>query len=1646
MMKYILVVFFAAVASLFCVAPLSAQAYFQQFGNNPSTAPLPVPGGYMDASNGNLHIEIPIASIAERGHVPYVAKLVYDSHIWQQVTGSGSLSWQPTNVPSLPTTWGGWRLMTSAGTGSGVSHSVTTQTCYTKNGNLEIPHPYVVYDNFNWVAPDGHSVPFGGFTTPGSSVCNEGAEPNYSGISRDARGYHIAISNYTTAVVYAPDGTQVFPNVEDTNGNYYSVPNSSGDVTDTRGQMPITTTVSGSTVTYAVQSSQGSYNIVLTTESIPVNTAFGVVGVTEYSGNVTVPSSLALPDGTFYSFGYDEGATGAHFGTLSSIKSPTGGTTDYTNSIFKDAYGNPYLFLEGFTQGGTWTFSPAVVSQCGTACSQNLTVTAPSGDQQFYAFTMYSGMMWETQASYYTGSQSAANLLQSVTIGYNTANPPYIQATSFVTTVPSASGSLTKQTTLTYDTSNFGNIVNKNEWNFYPGTLPTTPDRVISSSYLTNSDNNMVNKQTGVTLTSGSSTYSSTLIAYDGAAPASVTGIINHDDTNFGVGYTARGNPTSISYSGLATKTFAYDTTGEILTSQDSNNNTTTFSYADCYLKDGLPPTSYSPTTATNAFPTTIVLAITGATHLCYYWGSGKPATIKDQNNQTTAHHFLDVRDRQTHLVPPLGWNEWQYSTNELEVDVYTGIGTGTPTTTCGNAGSCRHNATYLDSFGRVSSSVLLNDPDGATTTSSIVYDSNSRIQTTANPYRSTGDPTYGVETPSYDGLNRTTQVQHADGSSAKIYYGRAVSNVSGALASQVCPSTFGYGYPGLSVDEAGMKRETWTDGFGRIIEVDEPDSTGNLTSTTCNAYQPNDFLFEVSHTVAGYNQLRSYSHDNLGRLTTVGGPEGLGTSYSYTNKTGQLCSGNPTNVCQRTDGRSITTTYSYDQLNRLKGVSYSDGVTPPVIYCYDDVNGPCGGLLSGTNGLGRLTAMQDGSGTTAWNYDANGRIVTESRTIASITKTISYTYNGDSTISSITYPSGRKINYTEGNAQRIQSATDSAGTQYAATASYAPAGSLSAVVYGKVSGGFGGFNVSQGFNKRWNLTSIVATSSAGTALNLSYCFYPLVSGACPATGSSNNGIVRVATNNKDTGRTETFSYDPLNRLLSASTQATSGADCWGQAFTDDAYGNLYLIGSTQTGCTVGTLSATVSSATNHLGFSAPPQATYDSVGNMTNDGLYGYTFDAEDRITSTTASSITYVYDGLGRRVEKSGTTLYWRSLTGEVLAETDTSGNVKNEYVYFAGQRIAWWDGASPQNLYYIHADSLGSTRTIAEANGTVCYDSEYTPYGQEVNHVSSCPSVYRYRFTGYELDPETNLSYAGARYYSYKIGRFMSPDPLTGNPADPQSFDRYTYVGNSPPNFTDPSGLLKKPCLSRNPGGCLYSWGDLGGSANFGAFLASLGSAGYGADFGGSYTLDGLNVGLSDLSGYGSNGIAPNYDQIAIFLFGGTPFLTPNLTPILSDPNNPPLDFEYDEVFLDPQGADTLVGVYTSLPNQNTPWTLSFVLPVVPIALGTPYGPLPIADVAVAGSLTYIPTQQLLCGSSGLGLQVPPGASSISAGPIMSGAIQNTEQIETGPSISFGAGLLFGYQITRSGGQQIGGPTISPDPGASITYTSGKCASIP
>jgi len=94
------------------------------------------------------------------------------------------------------------------------------------------------------------------------------------------------------------------------------------------------------------------------------------------------------------------------------------------------------------------------------------------------------------------------------------------------------------------------------------------------------------------------------------------------------------------------------------------------------------------------------------------------------------------------------------------------------------------------------------------------------------------------------------------------------------------------------------------------------------------------------------------------------------------------------------------------------------------------------------------------------------------------------------------------------------------------------------------------------------------------------------------------------------------------------------------------------------------------------------------------------------------------------------------------------------------------------------------------MTQADGAVCFASEYYPYGQELNSTSSCST--NYKFTGYERDTETGLDYAFARYYNPRMGRFMSGDPLGGGSSDPQSHNRYSYTRNNPVNLIDPSGL--------------------------------------------------------------------------------------------------------------------------------------------------------------------------------------------------------------------------------------------------------------
>ena len=142
--------------------------------------------------------------------------------------------------------------------------------------------------------------------------------------------------------------------------------------------------------------------------------------------------------------------------------------------------------------------------------------------------------------------------------------------------------------------------------------------------------------------------------------------------------------------------------------------------------------------------------------------------------------------------------------------------------------------------------------------------------------------------------------------------------------------------------------------------------------------------------------------------------------------------------------------------------------------------------------------------------------------------------------------------------------------------------------------------------------------------------------------------------------------------------------------------------------------------------------------------------------------------------------------------------------------GQLAAEYGGASDLSgtpPYFLHTDTLGSTRLTTDLNGNVVRRTDYWPFGQEINSLSQ-DAPYRTTamgynsalrnpptlFTGKERDAETGLDYFGARYMSSAQGRFTSPDPLgaSAKVSDPQTWNRYSYTLNNPLRYVDPDGL--------------------------------------------------------------------------------------------------------------------------------------------------------------------------------------------------------------------------------------------------------------
>jgi len=125
--------------------------------------------------------------------------------------------------------------------------------------------------------------------------------------------------------------------------------------------------------------------------------------------------------------------------------------------------------------------------------------------------------------------------------------------------------------------------------------------------------------------------------------------------------------------------------------------------------------------------------------------------------------------------------------------------------------------------------------------------------------------------------------------------------------------------------------------------------------------------------------------------------------------------------------------------------------------------------------------------------------------------------------------------------------------------------------------------------------------------------------------------------------------------------------------------------------------------------------------------------------------------------------------------------------------GQRVAMQKEGV---VYYVHTDHLGSVSLVTDHVSEAVARQLYHPYGTVRHAEGTLPTDYT--FTGQRLEAGLGLMHYGARFYSPRLGRFVSADVLVPHPGDPQSWNRYSYVLNSPLRYIDPTGHQKEVAL--------------------------------------------------------------------------------------------------------------------------------------------------------------------------------------------------------------------------------------------------------
>ncbi len=468
---------------------------------------------------------------------------------------------------------------------------------------------------------------------------------------------------------------------------------------------------------------------------------------------------------------------------------------------------------------------------------------------------------------------------------------------------------------------------------------------------------------------------------------ATADGAIQHDNTNYGFGFTTRGNLTSVTQASVVggavsgsriTKRVTYDTNGNVRAETDAAGNRKQVEYADNYSNK---PASVGATCVypyTTADPTGFRAGaqwnyFTGQTIKSFTLLSGSNT---EQQAVTTSYDFAD-RPLQTNR-PDGGWVKTSYWDNWL----------GGATSQQVDSGQVRYKFELSDGAGRAIKKAS-DHPDGIAGKYSgqiTVYDKVGQVTDSSNVLAVDGSwiPTFEDQGKSFlfthltrDELSRLKIVTLPDGNSRS--YDFTGCGCAGNSETRVS-------------DELGHQTITKTDALSRLIEAIEPNAsaTDGIYSKATYVYDALDRLTQIQHR-GGYNpntgavptQFRYFSYDGYGRLASENTPEGGVVTYSYTAND---------QVATRSDGRNISSAYVYNNRNLPTNVSYSDG-TPTVVYNYDS--------------YGARSSVTDGEGTASYSYNSYRQLQSETRTFTGLVGNnyvLNYSYNQADQVRSVNY------------------------------------------------------------------------------------------------------------------------------------------------------------------------------------------------------------------------------------------------------------------------------------------------------------------------------------------------------------------------------------------------------------------------------------------------------------------------------------------------------------------------------------------------------------------------------------------------------------------------------------------------------------------